>query len=412
MNKQINVNVSRSTVDAIQNKEYDFKELASLIEQNIGKTDGRFLFAFELKKDETKYKVLQFYDFKEGDSLIDCIKKYNDNEISFKELQRDKILESQGEAAIKELEDTLNGIRDIVIPHLEQLISEREESNVVHPKCKGYAYTSSGKKPVVLFGDSKEEILGKLNTWNLGRIEENKFTNCNIGTYDNDADVYGNYHRYTLDGKDISYIYLQLPHVNREKFKEITSDLKSRGAKYNVYKKAWYITPEQKDNFQDYLSHDIQNENVAEPEQVQLIDLPNFTIKPIYKIELEDGRKYYMDQTSEDMQNMDKFLSKLARFIKDSIDSEMLESDENYKKKLISELKRNHFKPTVKLVENILSYSRLVKVQSSLKELSIDYKNSEQFSGERKELIDAIGSELKQQQIVEKVTVNECMLPN
>lgn len=110
-------------------------------------------------------------------------------------------------------------------------------------KYKGFAYTKEGNKPTAVYGMSAEDILAKLNSYNIARTEKDKFTACNIGSLNEETSKYENYHRYEVaTGKDITAVYLNIPPLNRDEFRKVTADLKAAGAKFNPKKKAWYIT--------------------------------------------------------------------------------------------------------------------------------------------------------------------------
>lgn len=108
---------------------------------------------------------------------------------------------------------------------------------------KGFAYTKEGNKPTVVYGMSAKDILAKLNSYNIARTEKDKFSACNIGRLNEETSKYENYHRYEVaTGKDITAVYLTIPPLNRDKFREVTADLRAAGAKFNPKKKMWYIT--------------------------------------------------------------------------------------------------------------------------------------------------------------------------
>lgn len=108
---------------------------------------------------------------------------------------------------------------------------------------KGFAYTKEGNKPTVVYGMSAKDILAKLKSYNIARTQKDKFVSCNIGRLNEETSKYENYHRYEVaTGKDITAIYFSIPPLNRDKFREVTADLKAIGAKFNPKKKEWYIT--------------------------------------------------------------------------------------------------------------------------------------------------------------------------
>lgn len=121
--------------------------------------------------------------------------------------------------------------------------------------CIGFAYTKNAEKPQVMYGDSKEEILDKLQEWNKTRSKDFTYDTCNIGTYNPAADKYENYQKFDVHTRqNISKIYLQVPErLRKEDFQNMLNFFKENGAKFNSYKKAWYIEPGQEEIFKDYL---------------------------------------------------------------------------------------------------------------------------------------------------------------
>ena len=107
--------------------------------------------------------------------------------------------------------------------------------------CKGFAYENGKKKPTVLYGSSKEEILERLNIWNRARSGHNQLVTCNIG-YLQENEKYDNFCKFDVKtGKEIANTYLKIPPMPKDKFSEITKQLKKDGAKYNPFKKEWYV---------------------------------------------------------------------------------------------------------------------------------------------------------------------------
>lgn len=49
----------------------------------------------------------------------------------------------------------------------------------------------------------------------------------------------------TVTGRDVTPVYLSLPHMSREDFAKTTRYLKDNGAKFNTTKKSWYVTRDQ-----------------------------------------------------------------------------------------------------------------------------------------------------------------------
>lgn len=133
---------------------------------------------------------------------------------------------------------------------------------------KGFAYTKGNNtKPTILFGETRDDILKKLNAYNTARTQEYKFQTCNIGSRSLDAgtDKYTDYHRYEVaTGKDITSIYLEIPPLKKEEFQKVTADLKEAGARFNPNKKQWYITSDQElQKFQDICNQFSEPETAA-----------------------------------------------------------------------------------------------------------------------------------------------------
>lgn len=127
---------------------------------------------------------------------------------------------------------------------------QREESH------QASAYLKKTTKAKVIYGSSPEALLSKLQGWNQSRTEEMKFYSCYIQKLNPETNRYENPTRYEVEsGKDITPIYLNLPHMGKDEFKKTIEKLKENGAKYNATKKAFYVTKGYHDLnlFADYL---------------------------------------------------------------------------------------------------------------------------------------------------------------
>lgn len=145
-----------------------------------------------------------------------------------------------------------------------------KNKEVLHEEhYKAFATSKSSDKPTIIYGNSQEEILGKLQAWNKGRTEDNKFVTSNIGTLNSKNNEYENYHKFDmLSGKDITPLYLKLPHLKKAEFTKLTAELKLNGARYNGFSKKWYVTRENDLNkFADYL--DFTKESERQPKQME-----------------------------------------------------------------------------------------------------------------------------------------------
>lgn len=134
-------------------------------------------------------------------------------------------------------------------------------------------------------------------------------------------------------------IYLRLPWVSKDEFKELTKQLKDNGAVFDGKEKKWFIQSGQKEKFQAYLESDIKQP--ANPDQNAMANY--HTLSPIglmcansvnvyYEFVLLDGRKIRMDEAEikrltginnsiqmlagDVVGAMEKKIAELTRFIK------------------------------------------------------------------------------------------------
>ncbi len=158
---------------------------------------------------------------------------------------------------------------------------------------KGFAYVQGNSRPTILTGPSQETVLERVRTWNLTRPDKVKYAYCNIGSLDAETGKYGNWEKYDVGtGKNVSNIYLKLPRMNKDEFEQVKIYLKENGARFNVEKKQWYITPDKADKFKDYLPKEA---GTQVPEVKSFITLPKMdkTIFEAVKEELKaQGAKF------------------------------------------------------------------------------------------------------------------------
>ncbi len=135
---------------------------------------------------------------------------------------------------------------------------------------QGSAYLKgTGKKqtPVIVYGSSQEDIIMRLQGWNATKTEEMKLMSCYIRKYNPENTKYENTVKYDVQtGNDITPIYLNLPHLDKNSYMQVVSEIKKNGAKYNPQKKAFFITRQDNLNlFSKYLpiagTHTEQREN-------------------------------------------------------------------------------------------------------------------------------------------------------
>lgn len=120
---------------------------------------------------------------------------------------------------------------------------------------KSYAYTKEKNKPIIIFGSSEKDILLKLQNYNLARTKKETFVTCSISVLNLMTNRYDHYKNFYVETElEVLPIPLIIPGMNKTEFRKVTSVLKKMGAKFNSFKKEWYITEDMdKNNFKDYL---------------------------------------------------------------------------------------------------------------------------------------------------------------
>ena len=195
---------------------------------------------------------------------------------------------------------------------------------------KGFAYTKGSDKPTVVYGASSEDILAKLNSYNITRIEQDKFMTCNVGILNTETSKYGDYHRYEVaTGKDISPIYLQIPPLRESEFRKVVADLDAADAKFNSHKKRWYITPDQDlqtfQNICNQFSDNTKNTQISEnrvdfddirdAEEPEKTDFQIVEAEIQYVVKLENQQTIIVPESAINMWkvngSMNEFLDKL-----------------------------------------------------------------------------------------------------
>ena len=124
---------------------------------------------------------------------------------------------------------------------------------------KGICYEKvegqSKSKPIIIYGDSPEQIVEKVRGWNRTRTDKMKLDTCYVRKLNPETNKYENPAKYEVaTGLDITPIYLNLPHLAKTEYMKLVNELKSNGAKYNPVEKAFFVTKQADLNlFRDYL---------------------------------------------------------------------------------------------------------------------------------------------------------------
>lgn len=140
-------------------------------------------------------------------------------------------------------------------------VAEKESATLSEGSYKGIVYAGkNGDKQVTdsenFYGSSVQDILTTLQGKNMYREKGRQYINVYIGKLNLEKNKYDNYAKYEISsGKNITPIYLNIPHVSdRKEFKVLSERLMKDGARYNRFKNKFYVTRDcDLNKFADYL---------------------------------------------------------------------------------------------------------------------------------------------------------------